>query len=138
MNEKEHIAYAKRELQNHRYLTLSDKKLSLEAESIYTRLMNVKSPSAPREDGGGTVNPYLRAELFDRLEEIKTERKDIRKRLNRIDDFMNKLSTPNKNTLYHVYMACGSKQKTLEEEATHRFMSRRTLVRYIDDLLVDF
>lgn len=138
MDVKEHVAYAKSELQQFNYLTKKDPKLALKIEEIYTRLKNVKSPSAPKEEGGGGSNPYLRAELFDQLEEIKLEREGIKRRMDRVDRFMRSLEIEDRNSLYRVYVRQENKRVSLEHEAMKRNYSRTGLIKRLDKILEEF
>ena len=138
IDDREKITYAKSELKSYYFLTREKENLKLMIDSITAMLENVKSPSVPKEDGGGGYNPFRRPKLFDDLNDAQNELKHVRCRLDRIEGFIGGLEKEDRISVRRVYLRRENKRVTLENEAQRRNYSRRGLIKRIDTLLEKF
>lgn len=139
MTEKEqraHINHAKSELRNYMYLLnvchgLEDKILKLQVQ-----LEGVKSPGATVNvsDGNGDSKEVRVQALRDKLQQYQLEYAMTRHRTDKVDGFLDNLSDQDRKIVTSVYL----NGIHIESIARKIFLSKKTVERRIDDIMIDF
>ena len=134
---RERVRFVKSELDNYYHLKDRAVQNNFRAYELQARIDKVSSGSPSKIPiANSEFNPHWRSPLFDELEYIEKEIDNDLYRVARVDEFLSKLDTEEREMITRLHLSRNDK-RTYISYCLEVYMDRKTLYRHIAKIILD-